>query len=60
LATAIVKSALERTESRGSHFRGDYPQESDNWIKRIHQTLAFDGSWSSTTEEVFNDLSIAR
>ncbi len=60
LATAIVKSALERTESRGSHFRGDYPQESDNWIKRIHQTLAIVGSWSSTTEEVFNDLSIAR
>ena len=60
LATAIVKSALERTESRGSHFRGDYPEGSDNWIKRIHQNLSSDGSWSSTTEEVFNDLSIAR
>jgi len=60
LATAIVKSALERTESRGSHFRGDYPKESENWIKRIHQNLVADGSWSSTTEEVFNDLSFAR
>jgi L-aspartate oxidase len=60
LATAIVKSATQRTESRGSHFRSDYPKQSDDWVKRIHQNLANDGSWSSTTEEVFNDLSLTR
>ena len=60
LATAIVRSALERTESRGSHWREDFPQASDAWTKRIHQSLSQSGEWRSTTEEVFNDLSIAR
>jgi L-aspartate oxidase len=60
LATAIVRSALERTESRGSHFREDYSEPSDKWNKRIHQSLSGTGDWNSTTEEVFNDLSIAR
>ena len=60
LATAIVRSALERTESRGSHWREDFPQTSDTWTKRIHQSLSQSGEWRSTTEEVFNDLSIAR
>ena len=58
LATAIVKSALERTESRGSHWREDFPESSEHWLKRIHQNLSSQGTWSSTTEEVFNDLSI--
>ncbi|MBU3646116.1 MAG: L-aspartate oxidase [Candidatus Nanopelagicaceae bacterium] len=58
LATAIVKSALERTESRGSHWREDFPESSELWLKRIHQNLSPNGAWSSTTEEVFNDLSI--
>ena len=56
LATAIVNSALARTESRGSHWREDYPESSNEWLKRIHQTLSSDGVWSSTTEEVFYDL----
>ena len=60
LATAIVRSALERTESRGSHWREDFPNTSDSWTKRIHQSLSQSGEWRSTTEEVFNDLSIAR
>ena len=60
LATAIVRSALERTESRGSHWREDFPHTSDSWTKRIHQSLSQTGQWRSTTEEVFNDLSIAR
>jgi L-aspartate oxidase len=58
LATAIVNSALARTESRGSHWREDYPMSSELWLKRIHQNLSPLGEWSSTTEEVFNDLSI--
>ena len=60
LATAIVRSALERTESRGSHWREDFPETSEKWTKRIHQSLSSNGNWNSTTEEVFNDLSIAR
>ena len=60
LATAIVNSALLRTESRGSHWREDFPETSSKWEKRIHQNLSIDGLWSSSTEEVFNDLSVAR
>lgn len=39
LALCISYGALQRTESRGSHFREDYPQRDDmNWLKR---TLAY-------------------
>ncbi|WP_226646613.1 L-aspartate oxidase [Mesobacillus subterraneus] len=39
-ATLITKSALERTESRGGHYREDFPLEDNaNWMKKqiIHQ-----------------------
>ena len=39
LALCITWGALRRTESRGSHFREDYPfRDDDQWLKR---TLAF-------------------
>lgn len=39
LALCIAYGALKRTESRGSHFREDYPRRDDvNWLKR---TLAY-------------------
>ena len=60
LATAIVRSALPRTESRGSHWREDFPETSDEWLKRIHQSLDEIGNWHSSLEEVFHDLSISR
>jgi succinate dehydrogenase/fumarate reductase flavoprotein subunit len=32
----ICRAALERTESRGSHYRADYPQEdNERWLKNI-------------------------
>jgi L-aspartate oxidase len=58
LATAITRSALERTESRGSHTRDDFPESSDNWRKRIHQSLDEIGNWQTTFEGVFDDLSL--
>ncbi len=39
IAGSIVKSALERRESRGSHFRNDYPKRDDN--KFLKHTLVF-------------------
>ncbi|NCX01022.1 MAG: FAD-binding protein, partial [Actinobacteria bacterium] len=57
LATAIARSALERTESRGSHWREDFADTSNSWKKRIHQGLDEIGNWRSTYEEVFDDLS---
>ncbi|MCL0080793.1 fumarate reductase flavoprotein subunit [Peptococcaceae bacterium] len=39
LALCIACGALQRTESRGSHYREDYPQRDDqNWLNR---TLAY-------------------
>jgi L-aspartate oxidase len=52
LATVIVKSALMRTESRGSHWRSDYPQTKSNWISRIIQQLDSDGNWRSRVEMI--------
>ncbi|MFH1313445.1 MAG: FAD-binding protein, partial [Candidatus Eisenbacteria bacterium] len=39
LALVIAKGALDRTESRGGHYREDYPSRNDeNWLNR---TLAY-------------------
>ena len=39
LALCISYGALQRTESRGSHYREDFPhRDDDNWLKR---TLAY-------------------
>ncbi|MDR0736250.1 MAG: fumarate reductase flavoprotein subunit [Zoogloeaceae bacterium] len=46
LALAIAYGAYQRTESRGAHFREDFPARNDrDWLKR---TLAF---WPKETEE---------
>lgn len=31
----ILLSALERTESRGAHYRSDYPKSTPRWVKNI-------------------------
>ncbi len=38
VAGLIVDSALMRTESRGCHFRSDYPQPDPSWLCSIVQT----------------------
>lgn len=40
LATALVASAAMRTETRGSHWREDYPQPSDSWLGHLLVNLA--------------------
>lgn len=36
---AIARSALEREESRGSHYRTDFPAENNDWTSHIHVRL---------------------
>ena len=52
LATAIVRSALQRTESRGSHWRSDFPNTSDKWESRVIELIDKDGKWESKLESV--------
>jgi L-aspartate oxidase len=52
LAQAILKAALIRQETRGSHWRADFPKTSDAWRKRIIQTIDRDGQWHTEYQEV--------
>jgi L-aspartate oxidase len=52
LATAIVRAALEREETRGSHWRSDFPESSNNWVKRFVQSYDQNGKWHSKFSEV--------
>jgi succinate dehydrogenase / fumarate reductase flavoprotein subunit len=56
LAGVIAHSALQRTESRGAHYREDFPSRDDeNWLKH---TMAF--KMDGTIEFSFKPVSITR
>jgi L-aspartate oxidase len=52
LAQAILKAALIRQETRGSHWREDFPDSSEAWHKHIVQELDQSGSWTTGYQEV--------
>jgi succinate dehydrogenase / fumarate reductase flavoprotein subunit len=44
LARAIAQGALRRTESRGAHYRTDYPERDDaRWLRHTYVTAGDDG-----------------
>jgi len=47
VATAITTAALSRTESRGGHFRTDFPLPDEAW--RLRQVLTIDPDGVLTT-----------
>jgi succinate dehydrogenase / fumarate reductase, flavoprotein subunit len=56
VAEVVVYSALKRTESRGAHFRSDFPERNDEqWLRHtlIHET-------QSGLKESFRPVSISR
>ncbi len=50
-ARLIARSALERTESRGSHYRRDFPESDPRWLVNV-LVQAKDGEVSVRTEPV--------
>jgi len=50
-ALAVTHSALVRTESRGSHYRTDYPEEDPKWVKSIRVELRY-GKYYLTIENL--------
>ena len=52
LSQGIVRSAQLREETRGSHWREDFPVSVESWRKRIIQSINATGKWSVRTKEV--------
>jgi len=43
VASALTAAAAQRTETRGCHWREDYPEADPSWLGRIEVTLDADG-----------------
>jgi succinate dehydrogenase/fumarate reductase flavoprotein subunit len=48
-AEMIVRAAMERRESRGAHYRSDYPLEDPKWLKPVIISEADGGAMHLTT-----------
>jgi L-aspartate oxidase len=50
MATVIAAAAYRRTESRGGHFRTDFPAPDEAW--RLRQELSLDPDGALTVRDV--------
>lgn len=49
VASLILKSAIFRRESRGGHYRSDFPDTDPNW--QVHTWVEGDRSWTSPSNQ---------
>jgi len=49
VALALAGAALRRQESRGGHFRADFPARSEEWLRRVVIRMAPDGTLVTDT-----------
>ncbi len=52
VATVLTETALVRTESRGGHFRSDFPLPDDDWRVRLVASLDPDGALNVTRTDI--------
>ena len=55
LANVLVRSALIREETRGSHWREDFPNTLKSWEQRILQEMDTEGNYLHNLEKVINE-----
>jgi succinate dehydrogenase/fumarate reductase flavoprotein subunit len=52
IAEMLTRSALAREESRGAHYRSDFPNQNIDWLKNICMTPLASGDFKTEFREV--------